>query len=258
MSKQLTTEEFIRRAQEKFGDRFDYSQVVYTKSNEKVKIICPKHGWFRQLPSTHLNQSKHGCDKCGQEATKESQYKRHNPFRRYHKEPKRSNHYGKEKLTTDLFIKKANAIHGGTYTYKNVKYLDTKTKVSVTCKEHGDFLVTPNSHLQKTGCPECFGCGFNKDKPAILYFLELVGGLMKVGVTNKTVETRYQAVDRKHIVRYTTVAFDSGKEAYEAEQKILKNLTLQKHKYKGKPIFKNTGITEMFTTNILSMKELEL
>lgn len=58
-------------------------------------------------------------------------------------------------LTTEEFIKKAVAKHGDRYLYGHVKYVNTRTKILVTCKEHGDFLITPNEHLQGGGCPVC-------------------------------------------------------------------------------------------------------
>lgn len=44
------------------GDKYDYSKVKYIKDNEKVCIICPKHGEFWQTPSNHIQG--HGCPKC--------------------------------------------------------------------------------------------------------------------------------------------------------------------------------------------------
>ena len=67
MSKKLTTEQFIHKAREIHGDYYDYSLVVYVNARIKVKIICPIHGEFEQLPSSHLRKSKRpvGCNNCG-------------------------------------------------------------------------------------------------------------------------------------------------------------------------------------------------
>ncbi len=59
----LTTEEFIKKAREVHGDKYDYSKVEYVKSKTKVTIICPKHGEFLQTPQKHL--SGQGCPNCG-------------------------------------------------------------------------------------------------------------------------------------------------------------------------------------------------
>jgi len=45
-SKKLKTEEFIRRAREVHGNKYDYSKVNYVDCKTKVTIICPVHGEF--------------------------------------------------------------------------------------------------------------------------------------------------------------------------------------------------------------------
>ena len=57
-----TTEDFIAKAKEVHGDKYDYSKVDYINSNTKVCIICPKHGEFWQTPSHHLTGV--GCPRC--------------------------------------------------------------------------------------------------------------------------------------------------------------------------------------------------
>ncbi len=60
----LTQEEFISRAKEIHGKKYDYSKVVYETSNKPVTIICPKHGEFQQTPAGHL--SGNGCPSCNE------------------------------------------------------------------------------------------------------------------------------------------------------------------------------------------------
>ena len=62
MAKNLTTEEFILKAREIHGWKYDYSKVEYKKNSTKVCIICPEHGEFFQTPNNHLNGE--GCPKC--------------------------------------------------------------------------------------------------------------------------------------------------------------------------------------------------
>ncbi len=59
-----TTDEWIERARVVHGDRYDYSQLVYTTNDVKVQIICPDHGPFVQRASSHLNGC--GCPGCCQ------------------------------------------------------------------------------------------------------------------------------------------------------------------------------------------------
>lgn len=59
------------------------------------------------------------------------------------------------KLTTEKFIAKAKAVHGDRYDYSKVKYVDSKTKVCIICKKHGEFWQQPNNHLHGINCPQC-------------------------------------------------------------------------------------------------------
>jgi hypothetical protein len=58
----VDTSEFIRRAQEKHGDLYDYSESIYVNASSRLIIICPYHGPFEQLPPVHWSGS--GCQKC--------------------------------------------------------------------------------------------------------------------------------------------------------------------------------------------------
>ncbi len=60
----LTTEEFINKARDVHGDRYDYSKVEYVNSKAKVCIVCPEHGEFWQAPYTHLNGHEMTRDWC--------------------------------------------------------------------------------------------------------------------------------------------------------------------------------------------------
>ena len=61
--KNIGQEEFIRRCKKIYGDKYIYTETKYDKMQDKVKIICPKHGEFWQKPYDHLHG--HGCPKCG-------------------------------------------------------------------------------------------------------------------------------------------------------------------------------------------------
>ena len=53
------------------------------------------------------------------------------------------------------FIEGAREKHGDRYGYENVQYINSYTKVLITCKIHGDFSQKPNSHKNGQGCPDC-------------------------------------------------------------------------------------------------------
>ena len=128
----LKKEEFIKRANEKHDNKYDYSKVEYEGANTKVCIICKEHGEFWQLPYVHTRGS--GCPTCGQIATADSRH-----------------------LSKEEFIKKANEKHDGKYDYSKVKYVNNRTKVCIICKDHGKFWQTPSSHIRGYGCSKCSG-----------------------------------------------------------------------------------------------------
>ena len=129
MSRKLTTEEFISKSKLKHGNKYDYSLVVYSTANEKVSIICPKHGKFDQKACNH--QFGQGCYEC-------SLIDKRNMF----------------SSNTNEFVKKANKIHGNKFDYSLVEYINSNIKINIICPIHGVFEQTPNGHL-KSGCPKC-------------------------------------------------------------------------------------------------------
>ncbi|MBI4649443.1 MAG: hypothetical protein HY738_23300 [Bacteroidia bacterium] len=124
-SNPLDTKEFIERAKSIHGDKYDYNKTIYTNTKSKVEIICKEHGSFWQSAGGHLNGYK--CKKCS----------------------------GNHRPSTVEFIDKANFIHKNYYTYNKVEYKSAHKPVTITCKLHGDFQQTPNSHLKGTECPLC-------------------------------------------------------------------------------------------------------
>ena len=111
-------ERLIEKAKEIHGDKYDYSLVCYKGVNEKVKIICPKHGVFEDKFCKLLER---GCVACNKQ---------------------------------DKFINKAREIHGEKYDYSLVVYKETTEKVKIICPKHGVFEQTPKLHY-KNGCRSC-------------------------------------------------------------------------------------------------------
>ena len=128
------TEEFISKARNIHGDKYDYSLVDYENNHTQVEIICTEHGKFLQSPKDHL--SGRGCPICGRERSNEDIKSR-------------------MMLSEDEFIKRANEVHGNKYDYSLVNYKDTRTKVEIVCKKHGSFFQSPNKHMQGRGCKVC-------------------------------------------------------------------------------------------------------
>ena len=59
------SEKSFMKKVEKFGDRFDYSEMNLKdlKERKQIYIICKLHGGFLILPRTHY-ESKYGCIAC--------------------------------------------------------------------------------------------------------------------------------------------------------------------------------------------------
>lgn len=68
-----TNEEWISRAREIHGDKYDYSLVEYKNKTSKVKIICPEHGVFEKRPDDHIHQ-KSGCPACSERGQSDHVY----------------------------------------------------------------------------------------------------------------------------------------------------------------------------------------
>ena len=122
--KKLTLEEFISRAKEVHGNKYDYSKVEYINSKTKVCIICPIHGEFWQTPRQHLISL--GCPRCSHSL-----------------------------VTQKDFIDKCRAIYGDKYDYSKTKYVNNHTKVVITCPIHGDFVKRPGDFIRGHGCIKC-------------------------------------------------------------------------------------------------------
>jgi hypothetical protein len=194
MKQETKQENFLKKAIETHGDKYNYSNTQYLGPHIKIRIICPDHGEFEQTPDSHVRN--HGCPKCNGgtkitikdflvkskekhgnkygyskvKFTKTSELIKINCPEHGEFEQIASNHlfgYGcqtcgqisrsnKRTKTIDYFIEKALEVHGVFYDYSKVKYEKTNKKVDIVCPKHGLFKQTPNDHISnKNGCPIC-------------------------------------------------------------------------------------------------------
>jgi hypothetical protein len=131
------TEYFIKKSKEKWGlDKYDYSLVEYINNKTKIKII---YGGiiYEQLPLRHLNG------------------------------------YAPENIkyvisNTSDFIERSKLIYGDKYLYDKTEFVNNIDKIIVTCLIHGDFDITPKTHMSGFGCP---GCIETKIKKIVYNFL---------------------------------------------------------------------------------------
>jgi DNA polymerase-3 subunit epsilon len=117
----VTTESFIAEAKEIYGDRYDYSKVVYKNRDHRVVVTCPVHGDFQIYAREHLDGK--GCPKC-------------------------------EK--GEKFIAKLKEKFGDKFGLEQFVYNSSTSPITLICPEHGSFSRTPTQILNSSwGCPEC-------------------------------------------------------------------------------------------------------
>lgn len=122
----LTLESVIKKFRSVHGDLYDYSKVQYVSGVKHVIITCKKHGDFSQAPRKH--SAGNGCPSCA---------------------------IDKQRSDPTLLVEKFKEIHGNTYGYSKVKYINNVTKINIICKKHGSFKQRPKDHLRGYGCPTC-------------------------------------------------------------------------------------------------------
>lgn len=153
-----TTESWIKKAKEIFGDLYDYSESKYVNAKTPICIICKKHGKFYQLPTNHVKG--HGCKKCYYETIGETEKEN-----------------AKETLSQrkEDFLIKANLIHNEKYSYKLDNYKNKRSKIEIICPIHGKFMQTPESHLKGCGCPMCAKVESKAENELYEYCCDLIG-----------------------------------------------------------------------------------
>lgn len=59
-------------------------------------------------------------------------------------------------LNTTTFVQRSQNIHGDKYSYEKSVFVNSSTKITISCHIHGDFLMLPYNHYgKKCGCPLC-------------------------------------------------------------------------------------------------------
>jgi hypothetical protein len=120
------TEEFIEKSKKIHGSKYDYTNSIYAGNTTALDIRCPIHGIFSQKPISHLRGS--GCQLCAKVS---------------------------KNLTTNIVVEKYKLRHNDLYDYSGTIYVNSDTKISIRCKEHGVFFQYPKDHEYGSGCPIC-------------------------------------------------------------------------------------------------------
>tara|TARA_Y100000310_G_C20567772_1_gene756407 strand:- start:193 stop:987 length:795 start_codon:yes stop_codon:yes gene_type:complete len=232
-TKKLTQEEFIDHCKKIYVGQYNYEKTVYINTRSNVLVECKNHGLFEK--NARALMQGNGCKSCN------SKWKDYVKSRR---------------MTTEEFIKKASDKHENFYSYNKSNYVNSRTKLIITCPIHGDFEQRSGGHLEGYGCRKCADLKHGdyrpwfiktyfdrypekKNIPAILYLLyNKEENFYKVGITTKgSVEERI-----KYMSHYTFDIIDKVSDTMYnvtvAEQEILAKAT----QYKTKKRFR--GYTE--------------
>jgi hypothetical protein len=122
------------------GDKYDFSDSVYTNRSSKVTFKCYEHGEISMIADALLVGK--GCMQCGYVAARVA-----------------------TKINKKEFIENAAEIHGDKFNYSLVpEKIFLTENIPVVCPIHGEITTTARRHLKKYGCIRCAkdGEGFKK------------------------------------------------------------------------------------------------
>ena len=185
--------------------QYDFSKFEYKHSGQKAIIVCKIHGEFLILPRNFLSGS--GCSKCSSDRI--------------------ANLLAS---TTDEFLKKvlSRGLAKPQYDFSKFEYKHSQKKAIIVCRDHGDFLITPNHFLSGHGCAKCTKNPKDRSKKTFVYILtDDEDQKTKIGVSCN-LESRILGLKRKTPFKFSlfeTFEFDNFDEAFAFEQcvhKILK------------------------------------
>ena len=130
--------EFLEKANTLYNNFYEYDESTYKSTQVKMRIICPIHGEFWQLPYNHLRGVK--CKFCSIE---ENAAKARNSIEKFIENGKKIHKYENGEPLYDYSKSKQP---------KNNK----ERSIIVICKKHGEFFTSYNAHIShKKGCPIC-------------------------------------------------------------------------------------------------------
>lgn len=121
----ISHDEYMDKVINKYGNSYNYDKLKYISTKRNIIVGCKIHGDFEIRADRFL--SNNGCKQCT----------------------------GFFKKDTEYFIKKSKDVHGDRYDYTKSNYINSATKLTITCKIHGDFEQRPSHHYKGNNCPEC-------------------------------------------------------------------------------------------------------
>lgn len=124
-----SSEEAITLFRQVHGDRFDYAKYEYRSKGKKSVVICREHGDFEVSYNNHrsVGGNQGGCPGC-----------------------KNMDRVGR-------FLSKVRKYYGNQIDTSLVKYIDSRTPVTLLCRKHGKFTIYPCNVKPNSECRGCQG-----------------------------------------------------------------------------------------------------
>lgn len=225
-----STDTFIKKANKVHSNYYTYQSTVYTLAGNAVTVTCPVHGDFSVRANQHL--AGQICMKCD---------------------------IANKTKSVEEYLLEAAAIHNDKYDYSLVNYTTSKEQIRIVCPMHGEFKQRASDHLAGASCPSCAKYGFQPNKSAILYYLKITTEdnriLYKIGITNRTVNERFNLTDLNKIEIVKQKLYENGKDALDWETKLKR--MYKEYQYKGPDIL-SSGNTELFTEDIMNLYSIAI
>jgi hypothetical protein len=230
-----STDIFVTRSKEHYGDRYDYSKSVYKNKRTKIEVVCRSHGSFYPRAGDHMSGGN-GCPKCAV-----------------------------EKLGETCIVPLSVWKNRLTKNHPNVILLSDNlgyhTRADFSCSIHGKFSsLLGNIDTYKSLCPKCRKLTSSKQtirknligSKATVYYVYIPSLKMyKIGVTIQKLKRRLNKLEFDIIL---TISYPYL-QAIEVEYYLHQNLT--EYKYKGDLKLLQSGNFELYTVDVKD-KILEL
>lgn len=238
--KNMTTEDFIKKARKIYGDRYDYSKSVYTLSRNLITIICPKHGEFNITANSHLRN--HECVKCRYE-----------------------NHPSRPKYTKEQLIKRCRKVWGDRFDLSELVYTGIRDSHRIKCNKCGSYFnqildsllnqksdgcrnCSPNARWTRTNWVEfCNGKDRLDPMVYIVNFFDDNESFIKIGITSRSIHERLVEYPFEYKVIKTII----GSPLFVYDEEIRLHRKFREYKYS--PIKQFVGSTECFSLDILPL-----
>ena len=214
-------------------NKYSYDNAVFINARTPMLITCPEHGDFLQRSRDHKRGK--GCRVCFVERNALNRTK---DAKVLIEELRKIDKYIYPKISEDEIIK-------------------SHDRIFVQCSTCGKGH-TPKVYNILSGHSGCSGCRYSKSswtsdrykgKKTLLYYVR-IGDLYKVGLTRKTVASRfYKELQAGFDIEVIfTIEYVNGEEAFKEEQRILQEYSI--FRYKGDKMLINGGNSELLTTDV--------